>query len=178
MFYHFNTVTAEKNIGKYYNRCCSIVPNNDDWVAFWDADLLAFFTVNNWGKFLEDATKKYKDVALFTCMANRIGTHKQRLLKDGCTNPSMKYHRNICAQQLKLHGFEICDNAKTVSGMLLMFQKKTWEAVGRFNEVGMLHVDREFSRNVSSLVGKIGILKGMYVMHYYRLCETNFNHLI
>jgi GT2 family glycosyltransferase len=177
MFYHFNTLCADKNIGKYYNECCSIVPNPSDWIGIWDADLLGFFTVNNWGAFLEEAIVKYPDVKLFTCVANRIGTHKQRVHPQGINNPSMKYHRNVCQQLFDEKGMRIRTDAKTVSGMMLLFQKSTWLAVNKFDEGGMLHIDREFSRRVSTNVGKIGILEGMYVMHYYRLSEGHHNHL-
>jgi len=178
MFYHFNTLCADKNIGKYYNQCCNIIPHDDDWIGIWDADILGFFTVTNYAEFLEKSIIKYPEVKLFTCVTNRIGTHKQRVNREQDTNPSMKYHRNIAAKRFKEFHFTIRTNLRTCSGFFMLFQKSTWKAVGGFPEKQMTGIDTEFTRAITNNGWKIGVLDGMYLMHYYRLFENNHDHLI
>lgn len=178
MIYHFNTLFSGKNIGTYYNQCCRIVPWDDDWICLWDSDILVFNTVTDWNPFMEEQIKKNPDVALFTCMANRIGTHKQRLLPKQDENASMYFHCIKSKHILKTMGMTVRKDAKSISGMMMLFRKKTWLLVGGFYERGILDVDKIFSREITSRGMKIGIMQGMYVMHYYRLVEGNKDHLL
>jgi len=170
MIYHFNTIFNGQNIGEYYNECCRIVPDGN-WICFWDADVMTFHTFGNMNDFLEKAIAENPGVKLFSCVANRIGTHKQRVNKTQDTNPSMIYHRKQAEQYLKKFGNQLRTDTKTVSGLMLLFQKSTWQAVGGFTEKGIAGVDTDFSRKISSHGWKVGILRGLYVMHYYRLAE-------
>lgn len=178
MIYHFNALFSGNSIGRYYNQCCRIVPLKDDWICLWDSDIMLFNTFNNWNGFLERAIKTNPDVALFTCMANRIGTHKQRLLPELDPDDSMRNQRILSEEIWKKHGDNIRKDAKSISGMMMLFKKGTWLSVGGFCEKGILDVDKIFSRKIWARGWKIGILQGMYVMHYYRLVEGNKNHLL
>lgn len=177
MIYHFNSIFTGKNIGAYYNQCCGIVPAGE-WICLWDADVMTFHTFTGWNEFLEKVISENKDTGLFSCVANRIGTHKQRVNKEQCTNPSMAYHRELSEARLKQYGTRVRKDVKSVSGLMLLFPKKLWEAVGGFKEDGMLAVDTEFSRAIYEKGYCIGIMEGMYVMHYYRFTEGNHSHLI
>jgi GT2 family glycosyltransferase len=148
-----------------------------NWICLWDADVMTFHTFENMNAFLERAINDHPDVKLFSCMANRIGTHKQRLNKFQDPNPSMLYHRKMAEELLKRFGTQVRTDTRTVSGLMMLFHKTTWEAVGGFIEQGIAGVDTDFSRKVSSEIGKVGILQGLYVMHYYRLLEGNADHL-
>jgi GT2 family glycosyltransferase len=176
MIYHFNTIFSGLSIGQYYNRCCDMVPDGN-WICLWDADVMTFHTFGNMNAFFEQAIAENPDVKLFSCVANRIGTHKQRVNKIQDPNPSMKYHRLIAEKRLKDFGTRVRTDTKTVSGLMMLFHKTTWEAVNGFMEEGIAGVDTDFSRKVSSEIGKVGILEGLYVMHYYRLVEGNAGHL-
>lgn len=178
MIYHFNVLFSGKSIGKYYNQCCRIVPNSDDWVCMWDSDVMVFNTFVDWNPFLEDVIKRNPDVALFTCVANRIGTHKQRVNPKQDTDASMAHQRLKAERIYKMNGNSVRKDANSISGLMMLFQRKTWDMVGGFYETGILEVDNIFARAVKSKVGRIGILQGMYVMHYYRLLEGNKDHLL
>jgi len=176
MIYHFNTIFSGKSIGTYYNQCCRIVPAGE-WICFWDADVMTFHTFAHWNKFLEQAIRENPEIGLFSCVTNRIGTHKQRIGIAQDVNPSMLHHRLIAEQWLKQFGTKVRTDTKTVSGLMMLFSKDTWEAVGGFAEDGMIAVDTRFSKAVYELGQKVGILEGLYVMHYYRLLEGNADHL-
>jgi GT2 family glycosyltransferase len=178
MIYHFNTLFSGNSIGKYYNQCCGIVPGDDDWICFWDSDVMVFNTFTDWNPFLEQAVKENPDVALFTCMANRIGTHKQRLLPAQDEDANIRHHRARAESIYRTNGLKVRKDAGSISGMMMLFQKKTWAVIGGFSEKGILDVDVTFARTVRANGWRIGILQGMYVMHYYRLVEGNKGHLL
>jgi len=176
MIYHFNTLFSGQSIGKYYNKCCEIVPDGE-WICLWDADVMTFHTFADWNGFLEKVIAKNPQVKLFSCVANRIGTHKQRVGKIQDLNPSMKYHRLKAEKYYNTFGIKVRTDTKTVSGLMLLFNKDTWKEVGGFTEEGIAGVDTKFSRAVWERGHKVGIMQGMYVMHYYRLVEGNAKHL-
>jgi len=176
MIYHFNSIFSGKNIGEYYNQCCEIVPDGS-WICLWDADVMSFHTFADINGLLEKAIKENPHCELFSCMANRIGTHKQRVNLKQCENPSMRFHRTKAEQYWKLYGSSVRKDVKTVSGLMMLFNKKIWKEVGGFREDGMIAIDTDFSRAISNKGYEVGILKGLYVMHYYRLLEGNHNHL-
>jgi GT2 family glycosyltransferase len=178
MIYHFNTLFTGKSIGVYYNRCCRIVPNDDDWICLWDSDVMVFNTFADWNPFMESVIKNHPDIALFTCMANRIGTHKQRLLPKQDQDGNMVHQRIKAEKIYKQYGAAVRKDVNSISGLMMLFQKKTWCLVGGFYENGILDVDKIFSRAVKSKGWRIGILTGMYVMHYYRMMEGNKDHLL
>lgn len=178
MIYHFNTLFSGGSIGRYYNQCCDIVPNDHDWICFWDGDVMTFHTFVNWNDFLEETIRHYPDIKLFSCVANRIGTHRQRVLPHQDDNPSMRHHRIISEKRFKAFGHSVRTDARTISGLMMLFRKSTWREAGFFTEDGIIGVDTRFSKSISDKGWKIGILDGLYVMHYYRLNEGNSNHLI
>ena len=84
--------------------------------------------------------------------------------KLGQSNESIKYLHAEYYTKVKYIEREI-------SGMLMLFRKSTWKEVGKFNETGLLGIDNEFSLSVVGNGGKIGIMCGVYILHYYRLME-------
>jgi cellulose synthase/poly-beta-1,6-N-acetylglucosamine synthase-like glycosyltransferase len=176
MIYHFNTLFSGISIGKYYNDCCSIVPSGN-WICLWDSDVMVFNTFVRWNEFLEKVIEKNPDVKLFSCVTGRIGTHKQRLDLNQNTNPSMIYHRHMSEAIFRKKNFSVRRDSSTVSGLMMLFSKETWTKAGGFIETGIAGVDTAFSRYVSDRIGKVGIIEGLYVMHYYRLAEGNADHL-
>jgi len=176
MIYHFNSIFTGKNIGEYYNKCCSIVPDKA-WICLWDADVMTFHTFGDINALLERAIAENPHCELFSCVANRIGTHKQRVHANQCTNPSMRYHRVKAEEYYNRFGSMVRKDSPTVSGLMMLFNKETWEQVGKFPEDGMIGIDTRFSKAISQQGYEVGILQGLYVMHYYRLMEENSNHL-
>lgn len=176
MIYHFNSIFSGKDIGNYYNQCCDLVPDGS-WICVWDADVMTFHTYFDMNAFLERVIAENTDISLFSCVANRIGTHKQRYLPSQDPNPDMGYHRKMAEKIYTNCGTKVRKDVKTVSGLMMLFSKATWKKVGGFKEEGMIAVDTEFSKKVYSSGGGVGIIQGLYVMHYYRLLEQNHNHL-
>ena len=170
MIYHFNTLFSGNSIGRYYNACCSIVPQGD-WICLWDADVLVFTTFTDYNAYLERAIRKYTGVRLFSCLTNRVTNFNQRYwpIMDGTSD--ILVHRR-CAETLMQ---EIPDMTRTVDGKLagfmLLFNRDTWAELGGFDEHGIAMVDTDFTTRCTERYGASVVLCGMYVFHYFRLAE-------
>ena len=58
-----------------------------------------------------------------------------------------------------------------VSGFLMVLKRKVWEEVKYSENLQLLHVDWDFSKRLEAKGYSIGLMKGVYVFHYYRLKE-------
>jgi len=59
-----------------------------------------------------------------------------------------------------------------------MLKKSTWLSSGGFKNNGLLGVDNSIHYNVVNKGGKVGMMLGMYVWHYYRSgIATDKKHL-
>lgn len=71
MIYYGIPYDQDKNIGVYYNRFMSILPEETDFACFVDGDTI--FTTPFYGKQIDEITKKNPDCGLFYAVTNRIG---------------------------------------------------------------------------------------------------------
>jgi cellulose synthase/poly-beta-1,6-N-acetylglucosamine synthase-like glycosyltransferase len=163
------------NLGWAYNKFMELVPE-EDWVCFLDHD--AVFTTRYWYYQLGDIIKKHQDVGLYTCVTNRIGQSYQ--IVDGINkdNHDIKYHRLIGNQLQNEHYDTILDlNNKhhLLSGVVILISKKTWMNVGGFSD-GFLGVDNNIHRKCIDNNIKVGLMRGVYVYHWYR-GDGDISHL-
>lgn len=159
--------SSDKNIGKYYNWCMSLLPNKNDFACFVDGD--AMFTTHYYGHQIENIIKTHPDCGLFTAVTNRVGTKYQCM-------PGMWDNNNIDDHWIK--GKELHDNhysecsdithGPPLSGMLILLRKKEWKKAGGFLEDKMLGIDNSIHYRVRDIGGKVKLMKGVYIMHYYR----------
>lgn len=166
MIYYFTPYSTEKNIGKYYNDCMAIIPEGS-WGCFVDGD--AMFTTPDFGHQLEDIISEHKDFDLFTCKTNRVGTKYQCV--DGAWNyDDMTTHRNMgkfLQLNKRLEVEDITDNPP-MSGVLMLLKKSAWFNSDRFKEAGMLGIDNSIHYAIRNAGGRVGMMNGVYVQHYYR----------
>ena len=160
-----------KDIGKAYNRYMDRVPDND-WVCFVDHD--AMFTTPDWQKQLYDIINANPDYSCFTVVTNRIGNPGQRFAGVDQNNHDIKYHREIGELAQNQFGTEVKDitNEHLLSGVVILIKKLVWKEVGGFDEVGFLGVDNHFHAKLKIKGKKVGLMKGVYVYHYYRAGEN------
>ena len=179
MIHYIFPYSTEKNIGKAYNdQIGSLIPCPDDWIVIKDGDV-AFLTPE-WGRQIADVAKK-TDFALIGCMTGRLRSKTQ--LHNGKFDHKCDMYKNLeDARELESRHWAEVEEVFGIAGMFMMFQYKTWQKV-RFQE-GTVKADMAFNRNVKSLGGKVGIIKGLYCFHGYRLWErthhgamSSFKHL-
>jgi GT2 family glycosyltransferase len=66
-----------------------------------------------------------------------------------------------------------------LSGVLIVIKKSIWEKVGGFKEDKMLTIDNDIHRKIRISGGLVGLMKGIYVQHWYRGgIKENRQHLL
>jgi hypothetical protein len=164
--------SIDKNLGQAYNdavRSCDA-----EWICLRDADTM--WLTHDYGHVLHHYINTYPDTWLFTCPTNRIG-NKQQQYNGISEDPNIIKHRNIAYMVKKNKGAQ--DLHKYISGHMMMFPKWVWEKIP-FPETGeILKVDNLWSRAILHAGGKIRLMEGLYIFHYYRLISgvKNTNHL-
>lgn len=180
--YYFTPMRGDKNLGSAINSHCELVKNEEDWICIIDQDTCFLYPFVS--KQIEDVIEKHGETyQLFSCVTNRLGLDWQLpygLSKD--TNISNHYI--IAEKHFKEYYDEVVESKSPTAGLFMLFKKKTW-----FNnkfEDGIItkhgvFIDWYFSASILKKGGKIGIMKGLYLFHYYRLHQKNareYNHLL
>lgn len=177
--FHVIPWNSDKNIGKSYNEVMSMVDLND-WVCFIDGD--AVHTSHFFGNRIEDVVNANPEYMLFTCMTNRVNCPYQIAPNVDTGTNDQQYHRLFGEQIWDLNSTNVVDitdkKSPWISGVLMLIQKKNWELVGGFKEDKMLTIDGDMHRRIAS-VGKVGVMSGIYVQHWYRGGNSNnIQHLL
>lgn len=165
--FHSIPWNTDKNIGVSYNQTMNLIGTND-WVCFLDGD--AVHTSHFFGKRIEEVVEYNPQYSLFTCYTNRVGFTPQIAPGVNQITNDQKYHREFGKDLWAKYGHSVIDitNKHYISGVLLLIKKSVWEKVGGFNESGMLTIDNDIHMKVKNLGGKVGLMKGIYVQHWYR----------
>ena len=176
--YHFIPWDSSKNIGLSYNNFMELL-SDDDWGCFLDGD--AIHTTTFFGKRIEDIIHNNPDFNLLTCYTNRVACAYQIPNNVSWVSNDMLYHRDIGEKlwnQNKINVQNIT-NENLLSGVLILIRKSEWSKVGGFSENGMLGVDNNIHLKFRSAGFKVGLMKGIYVQHWYRGGDkNNTKHLI
>lgn len=165
--YYFTPFALDKNLGRAYNESMALLPKDDDWGVLMDGDTM--FLHPNYGQIIANAIKVFPKTAMFTCLTNRVGNRWQLYTGKMDEDPNILNHKQNaidCLRKFRLQCPEVSD---IVSGMLMIMQKKTWK---QFNfKDGLLGVDNDLTTRLLKANGKVRIIKGLYIFHYYRLAE-------
>jgi len=163
--WYSNPFSTEKNIGKALNEFCANVPDND-WICLQDGDIM--YLTSDWGVQIEKVIKQHGEkFGLIGCMTNRLGRDIQRIGSMDNDHDILK-HYEIAVKLAKEHYAEIDDvtKKKYIAGMFMLFPKSVWNKVKfRENTIGF---DDHFSNDVRKKGYKLGLMKGLYVYHFYR----------
>lgn len=174
--YHFVPGAGDKNLGRELNKHCEIVPNDDDWIVIRDNDTAYLHPFIN--KQLEDIIKRHgNNYEIFSCMTNRLGLEYQ--LPYGLMDErDIVKLREIAEKHYKEYYDEVvpCSFRQPTAGLFSMFQKKTWEKLkyqdGLANSGGF--IDWRFTMGHLRKGHRIGICKGIFLFHYYRMHQDNW----
>lgn len=165
--FHCIPWNSEKCIGKSYNQFMNLIGSND-WGCFIDGD--AVHTSSFFGKRIEEVIEANPDYPLLTCYTNRIGCPYQIAPNVDKNTNDQRYHRDFGENLWNTNNTKVLDITKNspLSGVLILIKKSVWERVGGFKEVGMLSVDNDIHYKLQKTGLKIGLMKGIYVQHWYR----------
>jgi GT2 family glycosyltransferase len=176
--FHIIPWNSDKNIGKSYNESMSLV-NFEDWVCFLDGD--AVHTSHFFGKRIEDVIESNPEYSLFTCTTNRVNCPYQIAPNVNIKSNDQEYHRLFGESIWEKYGKQVSEitNSMELSGVFIAIKKSIWEKVGGFKEDRMLSIDNDIHRRVKLLGEKVGLMKGIYVQHWYRGGQKdNKQHLL
>ena len=167
MIYFSNPYNSSGNIGIAYNHYASLAPNDNDWLCFTDGDTM--FPYPDFGSILEEIIEANPEYSFFTCLTNRVGD-KRQCYKGTISNTRCLSDLYRTAQIVKRAGTHVETIKAPISGHLMLFKKSLWNEV-KFQEKGILAVDNQFSNDVANIGYEIGLMKGFFLIHYYRLRE-------
>ena len=181
MIHCISPYRSDKNIGKANNDCIShFAPN--DWIVLTDHD--ACWLLPESGKHIEMIIKEHgESFDLIGATTNRLGSTQQLYnnVFDSVCNAYDCYEDALDAWER--YGARV-DDVDLIAGVCMIFKVSTWQKIGGFKENTRM-ADVEFCKSVKSSRGKIGLAKGLYIMHNYRLTETemkkartNHKHLV
>ena len=176
--YYSVPFNCQKNIGMYYNEFINLLPNDNDYACFFDADTI--ITTSDYGCLIEQVIKEHPEYDMFTCYTNRVCCDWQiHPLVDKQTN-DIAYHMKFGKQLKDLNGSKIIDvtNNSLFSGMFFIVKKSSWKRIGGAITKGMLGVDNDIHQKIKKHGLKFGLITGMYIYHWYRNNNSNsINHL-
>jgi GT2 family glycosyltransferase len=70
-------------------------------------------------------------------------------------------------------------NKQLFSGVIILIKKSVWERLGGFKEDKMLAIDNDIHIKAIHAKLKVGLMKGIYVQHWYRGGnQNNKSHLL
>jgi len=167
--FYIQSYDLQANIGGAYNRHIKHLPD-DCWIVISDHD--SNFLIPDFGKQLHDIIEKHGDeYGLFGCVTNRLrGLHQ--LYKNEFSNDfDVKNHFKI-ACELWEKNYSDVEETTGIAGVMMMFKKITWETVGGFKE-NDIACDTAFNKSIKSIGGKVGLMKGVYLFHCYRMWQNN-----
>lgn len=199
MIYYLTPFCPQKRLGHIHNDYCKIVPNDDDYICLLDPDVM--FLHPHQQKWIEDIvlSEERQKYDILGCMTNRIG-NEENLHPDGnpennepetgfltsedgmhhwfskgkvgdnfAINSSIQEQMKVCNWMYGEYGNEI-KSANISAGFLMIFRKSLWNKI-KFQEG--INFDIKFCEAVRASGGKIGIMKGIYVYHNYRMGKAN-----
>lgn len=168
--FFIQTYDYDINIGRGYNEHIKHLPA-DCWVCINDSD--AMYLNPKFGHQLNDIINKHgEDFALMGCVTNRLGGLHQLHEERFCNNMDLSHHFEI-AMNLAKESYGEVNETSGVAGVLMLFKKSTWEAVGGFREKDIA-CDTAFNNAIrQNKLGKIGLMKGVYLFHAYRIWQTD-----
>lgn len=181
VIHYLTPYSTEKNIGKAYNEAIDRVGDDNDWIVVRDGDTL--FPTPDWGRHIEDALSKAGDqYALIGAMTNRIGGEHQRAA--GMWDVwDMRDHVRKAKEMEGANWGVVEETNLGVAGFFMAFRKKTWRAIKfteKTNESRLF--DTVFYKAVRSRKMRVGIMKGLYIVHLYRPLSdsprTDVKHLV
>jgi len=182
MIYYFTTY-HRGGLGHAKNAICRIVPDTTDgeanWIGLIDADVMLFPT--HWGTLVSDAIRKNPNFSAFCCRANRCHNTSQQLVAHLKDEPNLIILKHAATEIAAKHGTEVEEITTGVSGFFLLFPKSLWktypfpviDTLGRRN----LGIETDWIRVLRRDGHKIGMLKGLMAVHYYRMDTNSRAHL-
>lgn len=167
MIHYISPYRSDGDIGRANNEAIARIPN-DDWVCLTDGDVT--FLTPDYGKQIEDIIARHGNTYhLIGCTTNRLGILDQCHGRKFSEDFDVRNHGEI-AKKLQRERYSDVDPIQMVAAMFMLFQAKTYRSVGGFN-TGTHLGDWYFNKALIRKGMRIGIARGLYVFHCYRMWQ-------
>lgn len=165
----------EANIGKGINRSIELLPDNS-WICLTDSDTMFLLPTSQ--RLIFDIIKNNSDYDLIGCTTNRLGSAYQCYNNKMSEISDINYHKYIADKCAKKYGTTVEETSENevIAGCLMLFRKSLWNEI-KFEERS-IQLDIIFNKELRKRNKKIGLAKGLYVFHMYRLGRENPNTAI
>lgn len=172
MIYFFTPYSFEKKLFDAWDAYMNLVKDENDWVCMMDGDVL--FLIADFGHQMQEYINQYPDTGIFTTYASRA--HRQEFIRKGSdmNNPSILYHFDQAERCRSTLHLKVKPLAKPALGHVILIKKSTWLLIRdkvkalTLNKK-ILGVDVNVSRAVSELNMPVLLMRGIYVLHFFRM---------
>jgi len=158
------------DIGKAINQSIQPLPE-DAWICLRDTDTM--FLTPQQGAWVELVARSNPPFDLIGCSTNRLASGYQ--LFDGiCSDVTdISEHQRKAFEAIQKYGLEIEEvpNGTPLAGMFMLFRKSLWNEF-KFEERSV-QFDLILSDALHKAGKRLGILRGLYLFHLYRLGADN-----
>lgn len=158
--HYLQPFAMDKDIAKAYNEACKNIPDGD-WICITDYDAMFMFHQQ---KQLVETMARSGQADLYGAMTNRCNVPE--LLVDGMFDEmNLKKHYDK-AKEIFSHDLKFTNGV--IAGYFMLFSKKTWNEVRGF-EMPQYSVNYAFDQYFSHKIKRKAIIKGLYILHLYRI---------
>lgn len=178
MIFHI-TPYLSGDIGRGINETIDALPE-DSWIALRDIDTM--FLLPEQPMWLEAIVKSDPEFDLIGVSCNRLGSTYQLYENQRSDDPDITHHINKAKIARDTWGNQIEEvpDGVVLAGFFLLFRKSLWNEI-KFEERS-IQFDIIFSKVLHEKGKKLGLMRGIYLFHTYRLGaenpQTAISHLI
>ena len=165
MIFHI-TPYLPGDIGKGINDTISVLPE-DSWICLRDIDTM--FLLPEQPAWLESIVRSNPDFDVLGASCNRLGSTYQLFNNERSEDPNILHHIEI-AKRAHLEWGNSIEEVPTdaiLAGFFLLFRKSLWNEIP-FEERS-IQFDIIFSKALHANNKRLGLLRGLYLFHTYRL---------
>lgn len=181
--HYFTPASGDKNLGRAYNKACEMVVDKDDWICIRDGDTM--FLTPDWAPQIEAIIERNKDAFdVISCYTNRLGLRYQLLNGNFSADTNITNHVRLAFLQRNKHWDEVVPSPDYTAGLFILFKRSLWDEIkfadGLTQTKNNIFVDADFTQTVLKKKKKIGLAKGIYLFHLYRIWKEdyrNYDHL-
>ena len=158
------------NIGKAINEAIAVLPD-DSWVCLRDTDTM--FLLPDQPSMLEELIMSNPPFDVIGATCNRLGSGYQLFSNQINDDPDILNHIEYAKIAREYHktNVEEVPFGTPLAGFFLLFRKSLWNEIP-FEEKS-IQFDLIFSRTLHEKGKRLGLMRGMYLFHIYRVCQTN-----
>jgi hypothetical protein len=165
MIVTFTPYARDLNLGRAYNDCMALLPNDDDWAIMLDHD--AMWTTRDWYRQIAEVTQG-NPKAIFVAVTNRIASKWQQSTGSLMESHDLVAHRahgTMCAEWRRT--LLKVTHTRGFGGVAFALSKRCWREAGGFAD-GLPCVDHSMHFRARAVGYDIYAMESLYVYHWRR----------